>query len=335
MASGCNAILGIDDLSLRADAATDTPTPEHCYGTLAKGCFPVVPSGSLTLTGNLDTGSDSRCSMGPFCAIGADTLTVDMLTVSGTRPLVLVALTTLTITNRLEAGSTLARLGPGANSPDCGQPGAGGLGGTSGGGAGGSFSSLGAAGGNGSAGGTGGTPAAIQTPTALRGGCRGGGGGGANLGAGGNGGGAVALYAGVKIQINEDVRVSGAGGGAAQNGNAGGGGGGSGGMVILEAMAIDVANDVFANGGGGGEGASTTGAGNVGVESTAYDNAANGGSGGSGGGDGGDGFALAIAAKPGSTPGGGGGGGGGGGAGVIWVKGTVTGTKISPAAIQR
>jgi hypothetical protein len=339
--TGCNAILGIDDLSLRdaavmADGTVDAPAV--CYGTLAPGCFPAVPTGALTLTGMLDTGNDSRCSMGPSCVIGADSIIVDMLNVTGPRPLVLVAVTTLTIANKVDASSTGARLGPGANSPMCIAPGLAMLSANSGGGAGGSFSTSGGSGGRGAqTGGLGGTPGAIQTPTALRGGCPGGAGAGASVamaGVGGNGGGALALYAGVKIKIDEDVRVSGGGGVAGQTGNAGGGGGGSGGMIVLEATMIDVGNDLFANGGGGGEGASLTAPGMNGAESTDYNNPANGG-GGNSGGDGGDGFALAMIPQDGMTMGAGGGGGGGGGAGVIWVKGTVTGTKISPAAIPR
>ena len=338
VASGCNAILGIDDLTLKqdavvADAAVDAPA--ICYGTLVPGCFPAVPTGTLTLGGMLDTANDVRCSMGPNCVIGADSITVDTLAVTGPRPLVLVAVTTLTVANQLDAVGTPTRPGPGANSPMCSTPSPGAVLATSGGGAGGSFGGSGVSGGSGAMnGGAGGTPGAIQTPTVLRGGCPGGAGAGAaGIGAGGPGGGAVALYAGVKIQINQDVRASGLGGRGAQSANAGGGGGGSGGMIVLEATTINVANDVFANGGGGGEGATAAGGGN-GSESSAFDSNGSGGSGNPGG-DGGRGFALNSPADAGKTAGMGGGGGGGGGAGVIWVKGTVTGTKISPTAIPR
>ncbi len=335
--TGCNAILGIDDLSLRDAGVTGDVTADVgvCYGTLVHACFPVAPAGPLMLSGTLDTGADQRCSTGPVCAIGADSIVIGALTVSGTRPLVLVALTNLTVSDKLEATSTPNRLGPGANSTMCSSSGPAASAATSGGGAGGSFGTSGAAGGRGAAagGGAAGTPGVTQTPMALRGGCAGGAGAGAG-GNGGNGGGAISLYAGVKILINEDVRVSGAGGTAGTAGNGGGGGGGSGGMIVLEAPEITIANDVFANGGGGGEGASTAASGTNGTESNNFDDTANGG-GGTSGGDGGDGFALVTPAEGGKTAGMGGGGGGGGGGGVIWVHGVVTGTRISPAAIQR
>ncbi len=337
VASGCNTLLGIDDLSLRDGAVLEDTLPEFCYGMASKACFPAAPTGLVTLSGTLDTASDPRCSAGPTCAIGADSIVVDALTVSGNRPLVLVAVTTLTIANRLDANSTASRLGPGANSPACNAPSPAAAAGTSGGGAGGSFGGSGAAGGKGGGGGgaAGGTPGAIQTATALRGGCPGGPGAGTALGVGGHGGGALALYAGVSIQINNDVRVSGTGGTGGQSASSGGGGGGSGGMIVLEAPSIDVVNgDVFANGGGGGEGATSSGPGDSGKEATAYDGPASGGSNNNAG-DGGAGFALGAPPGDGKSAGSGGGGGGGGGAGVIWVHGTVTGTKLSPTVIPR
>jgi hypothetical protein len=340
VATGCNAILGIDDLSLATDAAVGEVDAAStiCFGTASPACFSEQPSGALTLSGDLDTGTDTRCTSGAICAVGGDTIVVTGLTVTGTRPLALVALTMLTVENRLDASSTPLRLGPGANSSMCSPPVPAVVSTTSGGGAGGSFGSLGGVGGKGgTGGGNGGTPGEPQTPTALRGGCPGGAGAGASVaitGAGGSGGGAVSLYAGVKITIDEDVRVGGSGGGGGQSGNAGGGGGGSGGMLVLEAPDIDLGSngDVLANGGGGGEGATLTLAGMNGGESTAFDDSGNGGMINSGG-DGGDGFASGGPTENGKS--GGGGGGGGGGAGVIWAKGSVIGTKISPPVVQR
>lgn len=341
MAAGCNAILGIDDLSLRdggagRDAVLDGAA--FCYGTLVPTCFPMAPTGGLTLTGPLDTTSDARCSPGPICAIGADNLVIDRLDVTGKRPLALVAITTLTVAGQLDASSTQNRTGPASGSVACTVPSPAGGGGNPGGGAGASFGTVGGTGGKGATGGgaAGGIPGAIQQPTELRGGCPGAPGGGAagTFGTGGNGGGALALYAGTKIQIDQDIRVVGAGGRGGITAGGGGGGGGSGGMIVLEAPMIVALNDVYANGGGGGEGANGNDDGETGKESTAFDGVAAGGNN-SGGGNGGAGFAGTMAAGPGATAGGGAGGGGGGGGGVIWIKGTLTGTKISPAPIPR
>lgn len=340
MATGCNAILGIDDLSLRdaGSSGDGFDAGAFCYGTLAPACFPMAPTGGVTLTGALDTTTDARCSTGPVCAIGAETLVIDTLDVTGSRPLALVAMTTLTIAGKLDASSTPNRIGPAANSMACSIPTPAGNGGNPGGGAGGSFGTRGGTGGKGAmaGGAAGGIPGAPQQPTTLLGGCPGGAGGGAagTIGVGGNGGGAVALYAGTKIQIDQSIRAVGAGGHGGITASGGGGGGGSGGMIVLEAPMIIALGEVFANGGGGGEGANGGDDGENGKESGSFAGVAAGGNN-SGGGNGGPGFAGTMAAGPGATAGGGAGGGGGGGGGVVWIKGTLTGTKISPAPIPR
>lgn len=338
VATGCNAILGIDDLSLRDGGGGSGDASAVCYGTLAPACFAAEPTGGLTLSGDLNTATDPRCSAGPVCAIGANSLVVDGLVVTGPRPLALVAITTLTVAGKLDASSSQSRVGAGANAADCTIAGPGGLAATPGGGAGGSFGTRGGTGGRGATmtGALGGTAGEVQQPTTLRGGCPGGAGGGVagTIGTGGSGGGAVSLYAVMRIQIDQSIRVIGAGGRGGISTSGGGGGGGSGGMIILEAPIVIANSDVYANGGGGGEGANDGDDGMLGGESGAFDAAAPGGKGSSGG-DGGNGFARSTQAQSGMTMGAGAGGGGGGGGGVIWIKGTLTGTRISPAPVPR
>lgn len=356
---GCNSLLGIEDLQLvdgkTADSSIDSP-PAACYGTFVKACFPAAPTAPLMLSGTIDTGTDSRCvvvkqAMGPdVCAIAGTDVTIGATTVTGTRPLMIVATGTLMVTARLDAGSTIGanpNVGPGANSSLCaatvnGNPSTGLAGG--GGGAGGSFGSAGGGGGAGNGAGAGGTiaaNAAQPSPSVLRGGCAGGKGGDSGQagvgGAGGAGGGAIDLVAGGTMSISGLVRASGAAGIHGGSPKAGGGAGGSGGMIVLEAPTISVTGALIANGGGGAEGTLITSIGRDGTDDRNWDQAPTGGSGGSSdAGNGGDGAFLTTIAENGTNAGGGGGGGagaggGGGGLGVIRTKGTFTGTMISPA----
>jgi hypothetical protein len=366
--SGCNSLLGIDELtpidasgSDEIDAAPiDSPPGSICAMLVDPViCFTPLPTDPIMIEG-VNTDTDPRCVVSTqnggssICAILGGTITIPATgaIISGARPLLLVATTTITVDGILDASSEdgTSRIGPGAN-PVPGQCGpalsAGGGNDGGGGGAGGSFSTKGGNGGKG--GGNGGSNGVLaadpQVPTILRAGCRGSEGG-RNGGPGGFGGGAIYLVAGTSIAITARVTANGAGGTGATNNESAGGGGGAGGMIVVEAPAISLAGttaELSANGGGGGEGTVSTDAGEGG-ESAAWDMAATGGTGGStNGGDGGTGATGTAAAAVGGLgiAGGegndGGGGGGGGGGGVIWIKGPApTGAQmnqISPAPI--
>ena len=340
-----SALPGDADIDTRPiDAAVDTPdmmVTELCLGTVHRICV-AAPTSSLSLmTQPIGTSSSTLCV--PYtatpavdaCVIAGQTISLptgNIVTVTGSKRLILIAADSLSIAGTLD-GSSRRGLpsGPAADTGPCpstatppttNMQGGGGWGGT-----------FGTAGGNGGGtpnGGTGGTAAASQPITALGGGCPGGNGApngaGTGSGGGGHGGGAVMLLAGQSIQIDGVVNASGAGGTGGKSAG-GGGGGGAGGMIVLEAPAVKVPGLCFANGGGAGEGgAASNRDGAIGRESTGPDKAGGGGKGGSIGGDGGDGaFAAngpgtgAIGGARVNPPDTGGGGGGGGGAGIIKV----------------
>jgi len=374
---GCNSILGINELTvvdappgtetdidafIPADASVpidsvDAP-PNMLCSMLADECYmDPLPAGDIVL-GAVNTETDGRCTSvtqtngQTFCAIvgGSIKILAAGAVITGDKPLMLVATTTITIDGDLDAGSTgaPARSGPGiGGTPNpCNNPNTGGGGQDGGGGgAGGTFSTKGGDGGDGAGnmGGNGANATNAQVPTTIRPGCRGGTGGKSATGVGGNGGGAILLVAGTSITISDRVIANGAGGTGASATQGGGGGGGSGGMIALESpmIILEAGAELSANGGGGGEGTITTNA-DEGEESTAWNVVAAGGTGGSGeGGAGGAGAAALINAAKGAngtTDSGndGAGGGGGGGHGVVWLKGTLSGagmTKISPSPV--
>jgi hypothetical protein len=343
------------------------PEPNKCFGSgLGKLCLSELPTMPLMLDGTIDTDVAANCT--EVITVGSTLSCVKAGTTVGlagnktargvgSRPLVIVATTTMTIDGTLTVGSV--RGGPsgaGASTAACTAPappqndveG-------SGGGAGGSFAGNGGDGGRGdlnnAPNGTadpGQHALALATITTLRAGCGGGNGGDGTTngrGVGGAGGGAVYLIAGSEIQINGRVTAHGAGGTGGDY-ESGGGGGGSGGMIGLDALAVMVAGGaaVTANGGGGGEGGalltircisgsdgSTSGSRAAGGFQPNNDGGNNdGGNGGPSSGNNGGGTATNGVTGTGDN---GGGGGGGGGAGFIYVKGTLTnGGTISPPA---
>jgi hypothetical protein len=357
-ATGCSQILGIEKFELGADASPPQDSGV-CYGTsLVSACVDAEPTAPVTQTAAINTDTDCQVvrsqAAGPeLCIIAGTTITITGTAnlVTGPRPLVLVATDSISVAAAavIDVSSrSTTRVGAGANEATCGAPTAGqnsvatsGAGGAGGGG----FGTIGGDGGNGAvARGVGGTAAA---PLFLRGGCKGADGGDAGTvqgGVGGNAGGAIYLIAGNAITIDGSIFAS-AAGGRGGGIRAGGGGGGSGGMIGLDAPAITISATgiVAANGGGGGGGGGTGGLGNPGSDgsTTSYTSAASAGGGGvdtntttpsRNGGNGGVGAAMNAAGALGgnSLSTGAGGGGGGGGVGVIWVKGTLTGTRHSP-----
>ena len=313
-------------------------------------CFAgMPPMGNLALNGNFNTGTDARCMTPPTnwmtagqpdaCMVLGKAITVQTLTVTGTKPLILLG-DTITITGTLDVSSKASgAAGPGLTTTQCGAfvaaPVSDGNG--AGGGAGGSFKTLAGDGGRGDAiGSTGGRAAAADSanPAVLRSGCPGqtGGTGTAAAGAPGKGGGVVYLTAS-KITITGAIHASGAGG-ASGGLLSGGSGGGSGGMIVLHAAETITATGgrVLANGGGGAAGGSNNMNGNAGSDPnpSTPTTAATGGVG--GGAAGGDGFAQGHPATTGSQMNNRGGGGGGGGGGYIQTNIAITGATVSPTA---
>ena len=323
------------DSANAVDAAKDAPVG-YCLGdSTIRVCLATKP------TGNKDFNSQTALSTDPgsgdcatdvisanalgICVVAGGEITIgNLVTASGSRPLVLFASTTITVNNTIDVAShitgTPQTKGPGAD-PTC----SGAVAPTGGdGGFGGSFGTSGGTGGGDNSNGTTGNPATTDPdPTSLRGGCQGGDG--ANGGgAGGHGGGALALIAATKITLDNPIDASGGGGHGATVVNSGGGGGGAGGMIVIDAPMLMIGGPtIWANGGGGGEGKSGNN-GHDGSDSSDPSSAAMGGSGGGTGGDGGDGSVGSGSGSDGATGnngggGPGGGGGGGGGAGVIQI----------------
>jgi len=251
-----------------------------------------------------------------------------VLTIRGSKPLILVAWDTMAIAGQIDASSQTG-FGPGANPADCadgltGQPGVASPDGGSGAGGGG----LGGRGGDGGVGGgstnEGNGGSFLSSVTGLRGGCPGGDAPGrsGSTARGGVGGGALALSARVTIQLNGAVHAGGAGGDGGEGG--GGAGGGAGGMLWLDApeLALSDTAVVAANGGGGGSGSSALGEGDDGQDGRTDGVAAVGGDADSGSGNGGGGSDDVPDGRVGAD-GSSGGGGGGGGAGIIRVDGEL------------
>ena len=354
--AGCDGVFGIGTYeSADATAADTVPTPD-CAGT---GLFRYCPGGAVqdqvTLgAGTLRTDLNPQCVIkqqalgGNVCVIAAlDVHVTGVVTVRGTRPLVLVAMRTLTVDpgGSIDASAHrgLAGAPPGANDPSCisapahaqsvSYEGAGG-------GAGGSFGGHGGDGG-GADDGTKAAASATVTPAALRGGCPGGKGGDLVGGSPGDSGGAVALLGGISLVIRGSVVANGEGGTGGSGGTVGtepgGGGGGSGGLVDLDAplVVVDSGALVFAAGGGGGAGQSEVTPGGNGEDPSSPAMPAKGGLGMYSTDQGGAGSGPS---EPNGSPGGsfngttGGAGGGGGGAGIVKLYGMtmVMGTIVPP-----
>ncbi len=343
------------------DAAPVDAPPPPCVPGFLDLCAQSDPTNDLIVTNiQLDTDRDTRCETltqanGPdVCLLHFNNIEVQTggtFLAFGSRPLALVARTSLKIVGVLDVSSVRARpsqLGAGS-APTlagfCGftTPPQSSNGGGAG-GAGGTFISLGGVGGIGNTdqgGRNGGTPGPIQlAPAVLRGGCHGQAGGAGTAapgGPGGFGGGAVYLSA-ASLQISGVIYAGGGGAGTAGRED-GGGGGGSGGMIVAQSPALDVSNGtLLAGGGGGGGGADAAVDGAVGGDATSATAAAGGNPNSNGGGGGGAGSIAAAAPGSAGNPDNGGGGGGGGGAGFILLLGaqrTLTNATIVPMAIER
>ncbi|MEJ7603437.1 MAG: hypothetical protein WKG01_36460 [Kofleriaceae bacterium] len=342
-----------DPIDARPDTPPDVPDGPPCFGTGAfRVCLTdVTPAPALTLPSTINTATEELClddvpptfwagssAQPESCVIVAESITVATTVVTGARPLVLVATTSLTVTGTLDLSSKqgVADLGPAANG-NCTAPDplpGGSTGG--GGGPGGSFQIVGGNGGAGADAAATVAPAMITFPELLRGGCRGTKGGGQNPPAtGGNSGGAAYLVAGGTMTITGTINASGAG---AEAGGlrSGGSGGGSGGMIVLWAAAFQTTGArLLANGGGGAAGGDDNTSGDDGSDPDPTDTSmqASGGSSSMRGGAGGRGYASpqldSGVGRTGDPPNEGGGGGGGGG-GYIKSNLALAGATVSP-----
>jgi len=351
--AGCNQILGVNDITLGdggSSGGDGSGAGSQCItgagsGALFTPCFATLPTMDVVLGGTIDTGTSNLCSVqhqpgGPdVCVVAGMTVTVKTnLRATGTRPLVLAAVTDLTVMAMLDlTGGTPGAAG--AATGDCIGTAAGGDDAQSpGGGGGGALGASSASGGTGFAGATGGAGTGfITTPTFVRGGCngaKGGAKGGVAGGAGGGGGGALYLIAGNSIDVMGAGTIAAPGGGGAGGigGGGGGGGGASGGLVGLDSPGVFVEGTIYANGGGGGGGAGINTNASPGQTGT-LGNAA-GGSPSGGGGMGGSGGVGTTGAGTGSMPASNdcGAGGGGGSIGIVWMNYATAGISgsISP-----
>jgi hypothetical protein len=362
LAAGCDRLLGISEVpedgaithpKLDGNGSSPDVQVGTCYGLNGQGntgllqiCNPQVASTApLTLTGGFATDSDARCTekvvgdagkTWSVCVVAAPAITVGDLTVTGTRPLVLLGLQDLRVVTKL---TTFA----GAGWSGC-PVGGFGIGTTSGGtgAAGGSFVGPGGAGGGITN--TGGPPpTATQIPRAVRGGCSGAKGGGGAGGGGGLSGGAIYLISGTTLEVEGKILATGmggVGGGPNSTGGFGGGGGGSGGLIGLDAKQISFGTGAVlsVNGGGGGGGGNASAGGGVGeiTDPTDPTMAPGGGKPATGaqtGGIGAGGTSISGGTALSGMPGGGGGGGGGGA--VLFYSPDVTGmATISPMVSQ-
>jgi hypothetical protein len=339
-----------DTLNLASGEFTyDTDT-----GVLSEGGVDTMPASALLDQSN---GPEVRV----LNTLGFNIDSVGSLTVTGSRPLIIVVHGNASIGGTIDVSARVRGLqnqsdpGPGGNDPiECvngtktpGEPStdvaAGG-----GGGGGGAYGADGGDGTDGNGGGHGGKGAkGSANGTAeivpLRGGCAGTPGGDDadpivdTGGRAGDGGGAFEITARATANVTGVIRAGGSGGAAALPSKAGGGGGGSGGAILIDAESaiVGVTAMLCANGGGGGEGGQTAQASGDGDLATCSETIeAQGGETSLDGGNGGDGGALSDltgdnAAGAGS---GAGGGGGGGGVGRIRVRGRTT-RDVNDAAI--
>lgn len=264
----CNTI----DPSPDAPPPHDVPPQQGCFGdnTPFQICL-VSPPPAVALPATIDTDNSAMClppemyiasDPTPACVIASTAFSIQDLTATGTKPLVLVGYM-LTLTGRIEIGnvgsapSAAGSSGCDLTSAQIGHTDASGGGGGGGGG-------NAAGGGDGGGGNQGGVPRggggpARGAPTMLIGGCPGGPGGigtvSSTSGAGGAGGGAIALVMHTKLTIAGGAVINaGGGGGAGGDQTGGGGGGGAGGTIILVAPSMTIDGDLAATGGGGGGG---------------------------------------------------------------------------------
>ena len=241
-------------------------------------CLRTIPSTPLSITYlRIDTDTSELClpaqpvgwtdaGQTAACFVTATTMNIQQeLVATGTRPLVLVVETSISIVGMIDAASHVGenKRGPGTPPDTCVAPIETPCGSVRGGagGAGGAFMSFGGTGGYGDGGCDGGVSGKglPLAPPLLRAGCDGqrGGDGVDPSAPGGYGGGALFLVAGESIDLGSAGVINASGAGGFVGGLlSGGSGGGTGGMIVMYAPSITAAPGavVMANGGGGGAG---------------------------------------------------------------------------------
>jgi hypothetical protein len=315
--------------------------PPYCFGSqggLLRFCSNTLSTEVLTLPSSINTTNSGSCTATPMsgstqvCVIYAGRIIANDVRAVGSRPLVLVAVQTITVQATVDAASrrTLGQ-GAGANTGLCPAP-TDPTGG--GGGAGGTFQGQGGNGGVAGSNSQGVAPPPVH-PTTVRGGCSGG----ASLAIDGNpgiGGGVLYLIAGSAITVGSAGRLDVSGAGAFA-GDGPGAGGGAGGLLVLDAAAFQIQGDLMANGGGGASGASG------GVSASGGESAAPGAAAAGGpspvnlfGGPGSAGLASLVGGAGGGMGVGFFAGGGGGGAGwIYYLGGTLSPTsRTSPLPVR-
>lgn len=331
-----------------------TVSANTALSTTTLAASPALPAGvTFASTAQLDASATEVAVLRVDAVTIADGVT---LTVTGSRPLVIMAGRDVEVAGLIEAGARLGAPGPNGQPNRSGYGGAqsghaAGVSDTGGGGAG--HATDGARGGscNGSVGGTQGAAHAEAPPRILHGGS-GGGDGSTRTGSpcftplGGGGGGAIFVVSWTQISVTGGINAGGAGGqgglganlGACAGDGSSGGGGGSGGQIALQAPAIvgDGAGVALAaNGGGGGAGGAYSGGG-TGANGSLSTNATTGGTvaePGTGASAGGVGGALGNQpTSPAAATTGAGGGGGAAGRITVWHGGTIQPLITSPAA---
>lgn len=359
--AGCTQILGVKDITL-GDAGSGSGTDAANLAcitdptiTLFHPCFVALPTNDATLQGTIDTdvcAMGTKQSQGPgmpeVCVIAGKTVMVNApLRANGSRPLVIAAVTDITVSSMIDIAGGASLPAAGANPLQCSGTTPGGAA-TNGGGGGGGGAFAASSGGGGIGFGTGGTQGngtgAAAKLMFVRGGCSGGAGGDGGAGTGGTAGtagGALYLVAGNSVDVSSGATIAAAGGGGggggmdSANGGGGGGGGASGGLIAIEAPTLGINGVLYANAGGGGGAGSFSGAGQPGQRgtlSTAAGGAGAGATAGNGASGGVDTMAAAVGGNGFSN--GGGGGGGGGSIGIVWLNymfADTSGSSISPA----
>ena len=319
--------------SRAASEADDAATPDAslCFDGFTRVCLAALPTAPRVVASNMTIDTSAGCeattmdTAAGICVIAATAIEISAgatLRATGSRPLVLLATTSITVAGTLDAASHRGgTAGPGADPSACR------LGiaptvasGSGGGGYGGTFGTVGGDGGDSvGRGARGSAPTTVDAPASLRGGCPGSAGASLHPGAGGAGGGAIELMA-PSIRVSGTLNASGAGGQPGIDTDSGGGGGGSGGMIVFDGPMLALPGMVMAQGGGGGGGSGNTGSGTPGADPPQAGVAAMPGIGFHGeSGTGGNGGTGATTADGGDAEAGGqiGGGGGGGAAGIL------------------
>src|SRR5215470_2908976 len=116
---GCNSILGIGDLTITGDAQPGDEPGATCFGHNLLHKCPQL-GGDLTLNGPINTDTFPMCqsfgqAIGPeVCVIAGTNVTVQSVTATGSKPLVIMSMGQISVTGDLDVSSERGQT-PGAN----------------------------------------------------------------------------------------------------------------------------------------------------------------------------------------------------------------------------